>query len=60
MAYLSYRYPRHHLSPPTRTGTPWSPVGTDQDEPADRTENEGEIDVATIDLREQQGTITLF
>lgn len=35
-------------------------MGTDEHEPAERTEHDGEIDLATIDLREQQGTITPF
>lgn len=59
MAFNSYRYPRYHLSPPTRVGSPWTP--TESTGP-DLTEQDadGEIELTTIDLREAQGTVTRF
>ncbi len=59
MAYLSYRYPRHHLRLPAAADTPWQPVGP-QDSEAHELEPDGEIDLTTIDLREAQGSVTRF
>jgi hypothetical protein len=64
VAFNSYRYPRYHLSPPTRVGSPWTPgdavdAETAEVSPPDEIDLTG-IDLTTIDLREAQGAVTRF